>query len=163
MSNLTPNQNLLSQVSFKLVLNSEEFANTQYFAVQANIPSISIAEATAGFRNKAGFVPGEKMIYDPFTVRLAVDEEFAGYNELYKWMKSHTERTDLKVADITLLIMSSHNNPVKSFTFVNAFPTNLGQLDFNTQNTDIEYAFIDVTFRYDYFKMEDIGTGFNCE
>lgn len=160
MNGLTPNQNLLTQVSFKLILNSTEFANTQYFAVNANLPSISMTEATGGFRNQAGFLPGDKLNFDPFTIRLAIDENFAGYIELFKWMKGHTNQTDLKVADISLLVMSSHNNITKSFTFVNAFPTNLGQIDFNVQNSDIEYAFVDVTFRYDYFKIDGLtGVG----
>ena len=159
MNNLTPNQNLLSQVSFKLVINSHEFANTEYFAVNANLPSISMNEAIGGFRNQAGFVPGDKLNFDPFTIRLAIDEDFVGYIELFKWMRGHTNQTDLKVADISLVVMSSHNNANKTFTFVNAFPTNLGQIDFNAQNTDIEYAFTDVTFRYDYFKIAGVNDG----
>lgn len=154
MNNLTLNQNLLSKVSFKLVINSHEFANTEYFAVDANLPSLSMNEAIGGFRNQAGFVPGDKLNFDPFTIRVAVDEDFAGYVELFNWMKSHTDQTDLKVADISLIVMSSHNNATKTFTFVNAFPTNLGQIDFNVQTQDIEYAYLDVTFRYDYFKIE---------
>lgn len=157
MSNLTSNQNLLSQVSFKLVINSHEFANTEYFAVNANLPSVSMSEAVSGFRNQAGFVPGDKLMFDPFTIRLAIDEDFVGYTELFKWIKSHTNQTDLKVADISLIVLSSHNNANKTFTFVNAFPTNLGQLDFNVQNQDIEYAYLDVTFRYDYFKIDGLG------
>lgn len=156
MNNLTSNVNFLSNVSFKLTLNSAEFSNTQFFAVSANVPSVSITEASAPFRNQAGFVPGEKMNYDPLTVRIAVDENFAVYLELYRWMKSHQNQTDLKLLDISLSIMSSHNNPVQTFTFVNAFPTNLGQLDFNAQGTDVEYVYLDVTFRYDYFKVSGL-------
>lgn len=162
MNGLTPNQNLLSQVSFKLIINSRDFANTQYFAVNANLPSISINEAIGGFRNQAGFVPGDKLNFDPFNIRLAIDEDFVGYIELFRWMKSHTDQTDLKVADISLIVMSSHNNANKTFTFKNAFPTNLGQIDFNVQNQDIEYAYVDVTFRYDYFTISGVDDGFSC-
>ena len=144
---------MLSNVSFKLTLNSTEFSNTQFFAVTANVPSVSLNEATAGFRNRAGFVPGDKMNFDPLTVRIAMDENFAVYHELYGWLRSHVEQTDLKTVDISLSIMSSHNNPIQTFTFVNAFPTTLGSLEFNSQNTDVEYVYLDVTFRYDYFKL----------
>lgn len=160
MSNLTNNVNPLSNVSFRLTLNSVEFANTQFFAVSASIPAVSITEATTGFRNQAGFVPGEKMQYDPLNIRIAVDENFASYLEIYRWLKSHTDQTDLKVVDMSLSIMSSHNNPVQTFTFINAFPTNLGQLDFNAQATDVENVYVDVTFRYDYFKISGLeGNG----
>jgi len=157
MNGLTSNQNLLSQVSFKLVINSHEFANIEYFAVGANLPGISISEAAANFRNQAGFVPGEHMVFEPLNIRLAIDEDFVGYTELFRWLKSHTNETDLKVADISLLVMSSHNNVTRTFTFVNAFPTALGQIDFNVQATDVEYAYTDVTFRYDYFKIDGVG------
>jgi hypothetical protein len=69
-------------------------------------------------------------------------------------MKGHTNLAGIKVADLSLIIMSSHNNANKTFTFANAFPTSLGSIEFNTQAQDIEYAFMDVTFRYDYFKIE---------
>jgi hypothetical protein len=162
MNGLTPNTNLLSKVSFKLVINSADFANTQFFAVDANLPSISLSEVTSGFRNQSGFVPGDKLMFDPFTIRIGVDESFASYIEIYQWLKGHVTKNDLKVADISLIVMSSHNNPSKTFTFVNAFPTNLGQIDFASQNQDIEYAFVDVTFRYDYFKIDGIDTGIIC-
>ena len=156
MSNLTTNFNLLSNVSFKLVINSHEFANTEFFAVTASLPSVSINEATAGFRNHAGFVPGEKMTFDPFNIRVAIDEDFKGYLEIFNWLKSHTEENDLKVADISLIVMTSHNNANKTFTFVNAFPTNLGAIEFNVQGQDVEYAYTDITFRYDYFKIDGV-------
>lgn len=154
MSNITSNFNLLSNVSFKLVINSHEFANTEFFAVTASLPSVSINEAMAGFRNKAGFVPGEKMEFEPFNIRIVIDEDFRVYTEIFNWMKSHTDHTDLKTADISLIVMSSHNNANRTFTFVNAFPTSLGSIEFNAQNGDIEYAYTDVTFRYDYFKID---------
>lgn len=115
---------------------------------------MSINESTAGFRNHAGWVPGDHLNFEPFNIRIALDEDFAGYTEIFNWLKSHTEDNDLKVADITLIVLSSHNNTNKSFRFVNAFPTTLGSIEFNVQNTDIEYAYTDVTFRYDYFEID---------
>lgn len=153
MNNLAFNQNLLSPVSFKLVINAAEFANISYFTVNANLPSVSLTEATAGFRNQSGFVPGDKLMYDPLTIRLALDEDFVGYSELFNWIKGNTTNVDLKVADLSLIVMSSHNNANKTFVFKNAHPTNLGQIDFNVQASDVEYAILDVTFRYDYFTI----------
>lgn len=155
MSNLTNNFNLLSNVGFKLVINSHEFANTEFFVVSASLPSVSINEAPAPFRNQSGFVPGEKMEFDTFNVRVAIDEDFASYTEIFNWIHSHTNQNDLKVADISLIVMTSHNNANKTFTFINAFPTNIGSVEFNAQAQDVEYAYVDVTFRYDYFKISD--------
>lgn len=157
MSNITTNFNLLSNVSFKLVINSHEFANTEFFAVTASLPSVTVNEAPSPFRNQAGFVPGEKMEFDTFNVRIAIDEDFAGYTELFNWMHGHTTDAGYKVADISLIVMTSHNNANKTFKFVNAFPTNLGSVEFNVQGQDVEYAYTDVTFRYDYFTIGNSG------
>ena len=155
MNNLTGNLSLLPVTSFKLVLNSHEFANIEFFAVSVQIPSVSLSAAATKFRNKWGFEPGDSLVYEPLQVRLAVDENMKCYKEVFDWIKGHTNQTDLKMSDITLIVMSSHNNPNVKFKFVNAFPTSLGQIEFNAQQGDVEYAFIDVTFQYDYFEMVD--------
>lgn len=162
MNTLTPNTNLLGKVRFKLIINSHEFANTQYFCVSATLPSISCQAAPSPFRNQKGFQPGETIEYDTLQLRISLDEDMAAYTEIYNWMKSFVDTTDLKRSDVTLVILTSHNNPNKSFVFKNAFPTNLGSIDFNVQDSEVEYAVVDVTFQYDYFTFESIPA-LNCE
>jgi len=41
----------------------------------------------------------------------------------------------------------------KQIQFTNLFPTSIASLEFNTQNTDVEYFQADVSFRYDYYKF----------
>ena len=162
MNNLTANRNLLPTANFKLIINSTEFANTEFFAVTANIPSVSVGEATAGWRNQAGFVSGEKLNYEPFNIRMVIDEDLVAYREIYNWIKHNTSENDLKISDITLMLLSSHNNPNTWFRFVNAFPTSLGSIDFNSQIQDVEYNGIDVTFRYDYFVITSASDNNSC-
>lgn len=154
MNNLTDNISLLPTTGFKLILNSHEFKNTEFFAVSATLPGISCNEAPAPYKNSKGFFPGETLEFEAFNIRLAVDEDFHSYEEIFNWMKSHTNANTLKVSDITLCILSSHNNVNKKFLFKNAFPTSLGSVEFNVQSTDVEYAYVDVTFRYDSFAAE---------
>jgi hypothetical protein len=54
---------------------------------------------------------------------------------------------------MTLHFLTNHNNISRSVRFANAFPTNIGGLEFNVQQTESEYAYVDVTFRYDYFEF----------
>lgn len=153
MNNLTSNFNLLPLVNFKLILNSAEFANTEFFAVSASIPSISLNEANASYKNYSGFVPGDKIVYDPLNVRIALDENLDSYKEIYSWLIHNSTQSNLKYSDIALLVMSSHNNVIAKFSFINSFPTNMSQIEFNVQQQDVEYTTFDVTFRYDYFKV----------
>ena len=55
--------------------------------------------------------------------------------------------------DASLLIMSSHNNMVKTVKFQEIFPTALSTVEFNAQSTDVEYLQADVSFRYTLFEF----------
>jgi hypothetical protein len=151
MSVISSNQ--LPLTGFKLNIGSDKFKNLQHFAVSATFPSVSVGEVIAGYKNYNGFVSGEKLTYDPFSLRVAVDENLLVYDEIYSWMLHNTKEASLQTHDITLNFISSHNNISKSVLFTNAFPTSIGGIDLNVQNTDVEYAYIDVAFRYDYFKF----------
>lgn len=145
--------NLLALTGFKLFIHSEDFKHTQYFAVSASFPSVSLPEVTTGFRNLSGFVPGDKLAYDPLTIRIAIDEKLESYREIFNWIHSNTTNKELTVHDATLHFLTNHNNISRSVRFANAFPTNIGGLEFNVQQTESEYAYVDVTFRYDYFEF----------
>jgi len=147
--------NLLALTGFKLFIHAEDFKHTQYFAVSASFPAVSLPEVTTGFRNLQGFVPGDKLTYDPLTVRIAIDESLESYREIFNWIYSNTSTSELKIHDITLYFLTNHNNISRSVRFANAFPTNIGGVEFNVQQTESEYAYIDVTFRYDYFEFID--------
>jgi hypothetical protein len=145
--------NLLALTGFKLFIHAEDFKHTQYFAVSASFPAVSLPEVTTGYRNLSGFVSGDKLAYDPLTVRIAIDEKLESYREIFNWMHSNTENKQLTIHDITLHFLTNHNNISRSVRFANAFPTNIGGLEFNVQQTESEYAYVDVTFRYDYFEF----------
>lgn len=155
--NLTKNFNLLQKVSFKVIFDSVSTPNVEYFVVTATVPNVTINAAPSNFKNQKGFFPGETLEFETLQLRIAVDEDFHVYAELFEWVKSHTTQTDLRKTDLVLIIMTSHNNPKTRVKFKNAFPTNLGSIEFNAQETDIEYAYLDVTFQYDYFEIETAG------
>jgi hypothetical protein len=147
------NTNLLSLTGFKLSIDSNEYKNTEYFATSASFPSVSLTEVAANYRNNQGFVPGDRLIYDPITIRIAVDENLNAYREMFDWMVYNTKNDNLKSYDILLSFISSHNNISQVIRLVRAFPTALSGMEFNVQSTETEYAFVDVTFRYDYFEF----------
>lgn len=150
---ISDNKNLLSLTGFKIQISGVDYRNTEYFVVSVSLPSISLSEIETNYRNNRGYLPGEKINYDAFSVRIAVDEELKVYEELYSWVRDNTKTDKLDVREISLLFLTSHNNVSRTMKFYNAFPTSIGQLEFNVQSTDVEYAYIDVTFRYDYFDL----------
>lgn len=161
MDNLTQNVNLLAQNNFKLIINNSGFSNTGYFAVTANLPGLTATPVSTPFKNYKGWVPGETLEYEQLSVRIALDEDFVAYRELFEWMQSYTTKTGVSQHDLSLIILSSHNNPNQTFSFINAFPTSLGAVEFSTQLSETEYAYVDVQFQYDYFRLEP-RSGNNC-
>jgi len=83
-------------------------------------------------------------------MRFAVYEELRTYKVLYDWLR-YNQNNATKTVDITLMLVSSHNNVIKNITFKNAFLTQLGGFEIDSQSSDTEYCYIDATFRYDSF------------
>jgi len=150
---VTSNKNLLSLTGFKLQISGNDYKNTEYFAVSASLPSITLPEIELNYRNRHGYLPGEKIQYDAINIRIAIDEELKVYEEIYGWILHNTKEKNLDVRDMTLNFLTSHNNVSRAMRFTNAFPTSVGSVEFNTQLTEVEYAYVDVSFRYDTFEF----------
>lgn len=149
---LTDNINMLTPIGFRLTINSTEFANVEYFCVGASLPALSLPEVKTPFRNQIGRLPGDTLNYSPFSVTFVVDEEMHNYLEMYNWLESNSNR-GYYPKDITLSILSNQNTTNKQVQYINAFPTGLNELEFNTQTTTIEYLTCNVEFAYDRFKF----------
>tara|TARA_R110002153_G_scaffold89582_1_gene219177 strand:+ start:4210 stop:4686 length:477 start_codon:yes stop_codon:yes gene_type:complete len=153
-NNLTTNTNFLSPTGFKLVINREKFANTEYFCTSASLPNVSLGVAETNYQQFKGYVPGD-VTHEELTVRIAVDEDLVVYKEILDWIYRNRDAKAIEVHDATLLIMSSSfdASESKQIRLTNMFPTSIASLEFNTQNTDVEYFQADVSFRYDYYKF----------
>ena len=149
-TNLTTNINLLAPTGFKLTINREKFANTEFFITSFGIPSISTGEVQTNFRNHIGYTPGEALTFDTLSLRFAIDEDMKNYTEMFDWMKANRD-TKFERHDMILSVMTSHNNVNKQFQFKDAFPTSLSGVEFSSQSTDVTYLQADVTFRYNEF------------
>jgi len=148
-NNLTTNVNLLSPVGFKLTINRQKYANTEYFITSFSIPEITAGEIQMNFRGGIAFQSSETRQFGALNLRFAIDEDMKNYTEIYNWLKENTEKYE--AADMILSVMTNHSTVNKQFQFKNAFPTSLSGVEFNAQANDIEYAQADVSFRYDEF------------
>ena len=157
VTNLTSNINLLSPTGFKLTINREKFANTEYFITSFTIPDITISPVETRFRNAISFESGEPRAFSDLSFRFAIDEDMKNYTEIYDWIEENSlngvNKGQVARHDMILSVMSSHNNVNKQFQFKDVFPTSLSGVEFNSQSTDVEYLQADVTFRYNEFKI----------
>ena len=153
MNNVTQNKNYLSPTGFKVTINSNEFANLEYFCTQCTLPSVSLSPVNLPFRGSQNRVAGDRIEYPPFTMRFMVSENMENYIELFNWIKENSLNEQFKKADVVLSILSSSNNVIKQIRYIDAFPTQMGELEFHTQNTDVEYLTLDASFEYNYFEF----------
>jgi hypothetical protein len=152
-NNVTANKNYLAPISFKVTIDSSEFANLEYFCVSATVPGITLPEVSVPFRGNQNFEPGDRVDYPNFDMRFIITENMENYLELFNWIKGNATAPKRIQRDIILHIASSHNNVNKQVRFAHAFPVSVGTIEFNSQNTDIEYIAADASFRYTYFEF----------
>tara|TARA_Y100000004_G_scaffold176512_1_gene217142 strand:+ start:7896 stop:8399 length:504 start_codon:yes stop_codon:yes gene_type:complete len=163
-TNLTTNLNMLSPGNFKVMIDSSEFANVQFFCTSANVPALTQSEVQQGYGNRTAYVPGDTMEFGTFEVTFIVDEEMKNYIEMHDWLKKNADYNinetkttkfnhEEKVKDITLSIQTNKNTINKQIRFMDAFPTSLGELAFTTQDTAVEYITCTVSFRYNRFEF----------
>lgn len=149
-SSLTSNRNFLTPIGFKLTMDSTKYGNVEYFITSVILPTVNSAEVITSFRNRQGYMPGDKIMYDTLNVRMLIDEDMNNYNEIFNWLNRNSlDDGKLDFCDMTLNIMSSKSKVNKQVKFTSAFPVSLNGVEFNTQNSDIEYLQADVTFRFD--------------
>ena len=157
-NNITSNKNPLA-VSDGYRMVFQKAPNTSYFCQNFIMPSVTVTETTVARPQRDVFFPGDKIISEPLMITMLVAENMENYTEIYNWMLNSVNSVNGadKYDDILVYILSSKNNPNSAVVFKNAFPTSLGSISFNVQDSDIVYAQVDVTFRYDYFTFESYG------
>jgi hypothetical protein len=101
-----------------------------------------------------------------------VDEDLQNYMEIYNWitdigstvdqsgyakLRSNTQGGgENATSDISLIVSDGLKNPNYEVIYVNAFPIDLGDLVFETSDTDINYVSASVTFKYTYYTINKV-------
>ena len=156
------NKNFLSPVGFRFLI--QKLPTVNWFVQAVNLPGVSLGEASMPTPFVDGAFPGEKLTYEPLTLRFKVDEDLKNWMELQNWMvglgfpdnfgqyedlvsnKTFGEKSIF--SDATLVILNSNMNSNFEVVFKDAFPTSLSELAFDSTAADIDFITADVTFRY---------------
>ena len=178
MSNLSgqiDNRNFLSSSNFKLTLNRSP--KVAFFANQVSIPSIQLGVAVQPNYLNDIPVPGDKMIFDDFSLRFLVDENLENYMEIQNWIRGlgfpeslkeiynwqstnkyfeQPYKSDMNLySDSTLICLNSNQRFNFQVIFKSMFPVSLSSLDFDATITDTEYFTAEVTFKYMMYNIVD--------
>jgi len=161
--------NYLQPTGFKVIISRRDFPNLQFYAQSINHPDVNLPATEVNF-SRLQSVPfvGDKIEFGILTMDVLLDEDMNSYRELYNWMVSATSRKHRLTSefgkgespyesssyyDMTVAVLSSHNNVNRTFIYRNSFPTSVGQIPFAATSAE-PYISFPVTFRFDYFDFK---------
>lgn len=164
MAELTNNMNYLQPTNFKLVIDRKNFGNLEFFAQTVQHPSISITPAELPYKRANIYEAGDKVSFGELGATIILDEDMNSYIEMYNWIERLLEQKNRTptaksstllptTADITVSVLSSHNNGNKKIRYIDCIPTLLGDINFEATTDTIQYLTFAVSFRFSYFTV----------
>ena len=157
------NVNAFLNTNFKFTLT--RIPNVTFWCSSVNIPQVSIGDVTIQTGMLPHHVPGSSVQLDQLRVSFAVDEDFANWNEIYRWMRSIVPFEDFAeiltnensyYSEGTIHCLNSAKNTNKRFVFRKLFPLTLDGFDLNVALNDPEPVNVSATFTYESFEIEDV-------
>ena len=170
MTEKITNANFLLPTGFKITISRENYPHLSYFAQSVQHPSLELSATEMGFRRIQNVpVLGDAVINGSLALDIILDENMESYKEIYDWMmrmvnekhaptsrKFSSQFGDQPIptsyCDVVVSVLTSANNSNKKIVYKNAFPTSLGDVQFNSQASG-DYITYPVTFRFDYFEF----------
>ena len=161
---LTTNKNYLQPTGFKFILSGDAYKNLQFFAqsvthpgANANPVELPVARVTS--------VPlaGDKITYSELSLEVLLDEDMQSYKEIQSWLERTVNDGQVNdvggtktqtYSDITLIILTSHNNNNVQIKYNDCVPTNIGQINMTSNTGDVVYPTFTVGFRFSSFEIK---------
>lgn len=164
------NINFLSPLNFKFTI--KKTPTTNYFVKAINLPEVGFNSTDIPNPFVKLPFPSHALNYGTLRLQFGVDEDMANYLEIHNWLVGlgfpdnfdqykNLVDNEIKIgrnktipsgsgvfSDATLMILTSAKNPNIEITFVDLFPTSLGQLVFDTTNTTVNFIDAVATFRF---------------
>ena len=160
------NLNFLQPTAFQLSIDRQHFPNLQFFCQTVLHPSLNTNSIEVPFK-RISTVPfaGDKLTFTELTTIIIVDENLNSYTEMYKWMQRLIQQPDVvptkrdttkppTYCDITLSILSSHNNKTRQIKYLDAMPTSLGDMTLESTSGDVQFITFPATFRFSTFELK---------
>jgi len=165
MAELTTNINYLQPTSFKITIDRKNFPNLEFFCQDFTHPGMIMNSVEVPYK-KIQAIPfiGDKLTFNELLANIILDENMEAYNEMYNWMRTNLDNNENSrleseglrppsVSDITLSILSSHNNQTKQVRYIDCMPTSLTDIQFQSTASGTEFITFGASFRFSYFEL----------
>lgn len=177
MSTLTNNKNFLQPSGFKIVINRKNFPNLEYFCQAVMHPGASVTPLEVSGRRITSIpLAGDKITYGELSLDIILDEDMQSYREMQDWLDRMVNEGQVSGAaytgsvteqlaggsgvgkipthaDITLSILSSHNNGNVQINYKDCIPTNVGGITFTSNASDVQYLTFNTSFRFATYEI----------
>ena len=161
---LTSNLNYLQPTGFKVLIDRAKYPNLEYFCQSVEHPSVTANPIEFPVRRITGVpLPGDKITHGEIGFTIILDEEMTAYNEMHNWLQRLVNEAQVgpssrdtkfpTFADITLMILSSHNNTTQKVRYRDCLPVSLGGINFTTTTGNVTYLTFTASFRFSTFEI----------
>jgi len=159
--------NFLQPTGFKVVVLRKRFKNLEFFAQTVTHPDLSSNPSSIPFRGRNPWAPGDSLDYGTLTIEAIMDEKMNIYKEMHDWLiktvtdpyktadKITVNDQDITSYDISLMVLSSHNNTTNTIKYKNSFPISIGSVSFQSTTDAVQYITFPITFRYSDFTITE--------
>ena len=164
------NINFLSPLNFKFQIKRAPHLN--FFVQKVNIPRIILPKANIPTPLVEIPTPGEHITYEALSMNFKVDEDLQNYLEIHNWIKALGTPSNFDeyykleqqpqssglgiVSDLELIALTSSKTANYAITFEDAWPYELGGLQFDTTAEDVDFLTTDVSFYYRMYEISKI-------
>jgi hypothetical protein len=143
-----------------------ELSFAKYFCQSVSLPGVATSAVKVETPFTATFRHGDKLVFEPFAIRVLIDEDLRVWEETLNWLTSLTKPTEFAqynkrnsvlkelYYDGVLTINTNSNQPNIRVKFKNVHPVSLSGINFDNKNTADQVATCDISFRYDYFEID---------
>ena len=164
MAELTDNFNFLQPPSFKITLDRKNYPNLEFFCQSFMHPGMILSAAELPYKKIAN-VPfvGDKLTFNELQANILLDEDMKSYDEMYSWMRRILDQDATPAyvaddmppttADMTLTILSSHNNKTRQVRYIDCIPTALTDIQFESTAGGDTFITFGASFRFSYFEL----------
>lgn len=152
----TTNKNFLQPTGFKIVISRENYPNLEFFAQSVQHPGSMVNAVEVPIPSLSALpISGGKITYSELAINLIVDEDMTAYKEMQNWLERvyTTPEESSLYNDITLIVLTSHNNTNVQIRYKDCVPTSIGAIEFNSTTGDVQYLVFDAMFRFTEFEI----------
>ena len=155
--------NYLSPVETRFTI--KRLPNVSFFTQSVSLPGLSIGETNIPTPFKNIHLHGDKLEYDMLNIQVAMDENMNSFIEVKNWIVGLSKPNNFEqyanlsagdglYSDASLIILNSSKNPNIEVSFKDLFPMNLGEIAFDTRETDVPVPVCTMSFRFSEYDIK---------